>query len=1202
MTILETRGTRTVLNETLYINNDTHLLQLVEDNSWPGSGTESKPYIISNYSISGPEDRGIAIKDTTKFIRITNCSIGMVLNGSSIVPDTGILLWSSSNITVDHCRIESRGVGISAQSVQNLDVLNCTINCTFSSTNGYGICSQSCLELMIANCTIRAIHCGIFSQYDGNVVFRENWITGSIIGIQVDENQVIESRSIALIENCLQNMYEPIIATDIDYLEVLDNHISNCTKGICIYNIQNGSIGNNAITDIEKHGLYAYNCKINILENTISDSEAVGIVVIESSSLIKGNEIVSCAEGGIDLNGHQSEIMNNTIASCSIFGIRTGTNNLFSTSEITISGNSLVRIDGTGIDLENSTSCSITNNLVLECTDYGVRTRGENDGNNLIHSNSFINNDHVSSFLRNDVKQATTDSTTNRWHGPGRGNFWSDLTIPDNNGDGIVDLHYPIIYIQDHAYDYYPLAYSPHLPGPPRIDSYEVKDEKIRLNWTLPSIEYIGGSIRIYRGTDRYDLQYVTILPGDATEFTEEIPIIEGSIFYMVSLETKWDCELCSSPYEMDINLAPPEVEITDPVDGSYVNDLDLTISWKMHDERAGLDHVEITVNDGEWIHIGLRYEFSLYTLLSDMSIDPSEGQYSISVRVYDKVGLHSTDKIHLFLDRTDPVVSMIYPEPGTYHRGSSFLIEWSSKSGLSGLSHYLVKMDEGEERPVEGNTAKYYDLEDGRHMFSVTAFDNAGNSKTYQSHFHVDNTAPYLEMRTKFPGNYSASRNILLEWYSHDEVSGLDHILIRVDSDMWLTPGDEDHLAITNLEEGLHLINILAYDRVGNVNDLVFSIRVDLKDPYINIHFPVDGERITRSENLEFRWEGMDTGSGISRYEVFLDGEPGVTTSLTHGSYGELDQGNHTLRIVAVDGVGRTSDMTVDFHIDSIKPTAVILTPVGSGDRPPGYIEVLFSEEMDQDTVRVWINGAPGIINWLHGNWLKIWPQRDLEFGSTYLVQISGGDLSGNYLENTSLRFSTSNMGTLKGRVVDANGNPIPNCLIYIGERTATSDLNGDFNLSLPSGTYTVIFTKPGFEDRSMEVEIKMGEVRILSGVDLVLQNEGNILNWKGYLNLLIAFTLALIMIASIFMFIYYRRPKALEKEPPEIKEVVNSMRRFRPGGSDIREEAHGPKRSTAPRIQPPIKENEVYEKLGITREDLDAEIMKAYTRLNRR
>ncbi|MCK5773280.1 MAG: carboxypeptidase regulatory-like domain-containing protein, partial [Thermoplasmata archaeon] len=663
-----------------------------------------------------------------------------------------------------------------------------------------------------------------------------------------------------------------------------------------------------------------------------------------------------------------------------------------------------------------------------------------------------------------------------------------------------------------------------------------------------------------------------------------------------------WESELYSSPYEVEINLTPPEVEITDPVDGAYVNDLNLTISWKMYDEGAGLDHVEMALNDGEWVDVGLRYQYGLYHLISASSIDPLEGQYSISVRVYDHLGLHSTDTIYLFLDGTDPVVSIISPEAGTYLKGSSFLVEWSSGSDLSGISHYLVKMDDEKELLVEGNKIMYYDLEDGRHMISVTALDNAGNHKTLHSHFYVDNTAPHLTMRTEFPGNYSASRNILLEWDSHDDLSGLDRLLLKVDSNLWIKPDGEGYHAVTNLEEGLHLINILAYDNVGNSNDLLLSIMVDLNDPYVTIHFPSDGEMVTQSDDLKFGWVGMDPGSGISGYEVSLDGEPDVATSLTHRSYGELSQGNHTLRVVAIDGVGRREEVTVKFSIDSIRPTAAILTSVGPGDQPPGCIEVVFSEDMKRETVKVWINGDPGIVNWLNGNWLKVWPRKDLELGTMYLVQISGGDLSGNYLLETSFMFSTPDLGILRGKVVDSNGHPIPNCLIHIDEITIISDLNGDFNLSLPSGAYTVLFTKEGFEDRAMEVDIRMGEESNLPSIDLVLEKEGNILNWKGYLNLLIALTLALIMVSSIFIFIYYRRPRAIEKEPPEMKEVMDSVRRFRSGRSNIGGGPRGTRRTTVQRDRPPLRENNVCEKLGMTSEDLDEEIMNAYTQLNSR
>jgi outer membrane receptor protein involved in Fe transport len=71
----------------------------------------------------------------------------------------------------------------------------------------------------------------------------------------------------------------------------------------------------------------------------------------------------------------------------------------------------------------------------------------------------------------------------------------------------------------------------------------------------------------------------------------------------------------------------------------------------------------------------------------------------------------------------------------------------------------------------------------------------------------------------------------------------------------------------------------------------------------------------------------------------------------------------------------------------------------------------------------------------------------------------------------------------TLQGRVLDPDGRPVANArvslfsgLVSIGQRTSDSEAHYSFE-GLPTGTYVLIATVPGFSDRSAEVEMQDGK-----------------------------------------------------------------------------------------------------------------------------
>ena len=189
---------------------------------------------------------------------------------------------------------------------------------------------------------------------------------------------------------------------------------------------------------------------------------------------------------------------------------------LFEYSEGCTATNNSCRWNPDGIKLENSESCLVSNNTCSNNTHSGIMVLGDSynsffgnntirnnscshnlDGilvqwsqYNLIHHNLLVwnsrNGVYLSSpspwrmpypiytqfnlvwgntFMANNGGgvQAADGGDNNWWNLTSSGNYWDDHQTPDDNGDGIVDVPYPIA---GGSYDYYPLTSYPSSPIP----------------------------------------------------------------------------------------------------------------------------------------------------------------------------------------------------------------------------------------------------------------------------------------------------------------------------------------------------------------------------------------------------------------------------------------------------------------------------------------------------------------------------------------------------------------------------------------------------------------------------------------------------------------------------------------------------------------------------------------------------------------
>lgn len=200
-------------------------------------------------------------------------------------------------------------------------------------------------------------------------------------------------------------------------IEIVRNNITNDEFGVLLEDARNIVISDNTISHSIGNAIYLGNSTSNTISTNIITNNTYGVWLEWSSSynVIRGNTITNGSKG-IRLAGNSN---NNAVY-----------------------GNTLQDNDD-GIDLSSSfnTICENT----LRRNSYGVYSVSSKEAGNTLYRNNFINNMIQVSILNK--------SLVKTWDNGVEGNYWSDYTGEDLNGDGIGDTDVP-----HREFDWHPLV------------------------------------------------------------------------------------------------------------------------------------------------------------------------------------------------------------------------------------------------------------------------------------------------------------------------------------------------------------------------------------------------------------------------------------------------------------------------------------------------------------------------------------------------------------------------------------------------------------------------------------------------------------------------------------------------------------------------------------------------------------------------
>ena len=275
------------------------------------------------------------------------------------------------------------------------------------------------------------------SNVKSNLIIIAIFLALLSINFTNDSYTTVDTNKISDLRNKI-NIIHPEVSADLERIHIDNNWTATKAAGICTgsgttsnpYIIENYEIdgvnyqssifiqNSNVYFIIRKCIIFTY----NYAEITLSN--------VTNAQIIDND----CSSGwgyGINLvNCDNNYILDNIVNSNNMDGIH-----LEDSNNNDISGNTINSNKGMGIRLHYSSDNIVSRNIINYNSDYGGIWLSYSS-NNQIYLNCLTNNTITNAF--------DGQGSNNQWDNGVKGNFWSDYTGSDENGDGIGDISYNI--------------------------------------------------------------------------------------------------------------------------------------------------------------------------------------------------------------------------------------------------------------------------------------------------------------------------------------------------------------------------------------------------------------------------------------------------------------------------------------------------------------------------------------------------------------------------------------------------------------------------------------------------------------------------------------------------------------------------------------------------------------------------------------
>ena len=561
----------------------------------------------------------------------------------------------------------------------------------------------------------------------------------------------------------------------------------------------------------------------------------------------------------------------------------------------------------------------------------------------------------------------------------------------------------------------------------------------------------------------------------------------------------------------------PPEITITFPLNGSILNDVNLTLTWNATDDLLGIETQWVRLDEGPWINVGLVFSHDISYL--------TEGAHLIRIRAADMAGNINETEVEITVDISNPFIEILSPDSGSAFNETTVEVTWSGSDLISGIAGYAVALGNGTFTDVGmADSRVFTDLPQGMHHIHVRATDNAGNRITSYTTIYIDLTEPIIRFIHPKMNMLITRDRVNATWTGNGGLTSMSSYRISIDGGNITDVGTLTSRVFRDLTPGQHRLKLTGYDAAGNHNTTEVLFTVDITIPGVEILTPENGAYINTT-SVKARWIVNGLIHPLDRIEFRLDRGEWTPVTGDNTTFTDLQEGAYTFEVRATDRKGNTAVSRSEFTVDITLPSISSMSHEGNSAIAKGPVIIEFSETLGN--VNVTMNGV-SVDHQLEGTELTL--TDNLSSGTAYEIEISAADLAGNTL-NTMLTFTTSSRGTVSGRIVDQDGRPVSGGKIVFdsGEEIDIGD-NGIFSGEVEAGLRTAtVYDKDGNEMGTFDVDVIGGDTVPMGDIDVEPEDKEEGSSWWILIVIIVAVVLVLI---AVIAFILISKGKETEEE----------------------------------------------------------------------
>jgi nitrous oxidase accessory protein len=552
---------------------------------------------------------------------------------------------------------------------------------------------------------------------------------------------VIVNKSITLMGDgqhltfLIGNGVTAVITVTANNVNISGFSIKNGIQGVLLQSSNKSTISNNKIASNKRQGVHLNSCHNNtLMNNKISLNGLEGIFFQNSSNnLVNGNVVANNKYVGINIrDSNNNRISNNTITFHKNQTLHAqGILSVFSNNTL-IEGNIILN-NAWGIDAYESVKNTVYNNIISK--NYQGIDLSESSNNNNFYHNDFVNN----------TKQVSSYLVFNTWDNGTEGNYWSDYTGGDSDGDGIGDAPYTI---DENNQDNYPLMNRRRpvydVTAPITSDDYDGLWHNQDFMITLTAEDYSGIKAIYYKINGTGPVQNIS---------ANGQPLITAESANNTLEYWSEDNAVPSNEEEPHNILTEIKLDKTVPYGSLIVNNNDInttspsvTLNLFGNDTLSGISQMRFRNEDLNWTSL------ETYNTTKNWDLSSGDGLKTVYVQYMDNAGLVSQPyNDTIILDTAAPAVSILFPTNGLEIRSSEVNVQWNGTDAGVGLAYYEIRLDQGSWINVTVEQLYTFNwVNDGSHTVYVRAVDKIEHSREVSVNFSV-NTNPipfaYLEV-----------------------------------------------------------------------------------------------------------------------------------------------------------------------------------------------------------------------------------------------------------------------------------------------------------------------------------------------------------------------------------------------------------------------------------------------------------------------